>query len=486
VAVPNNPGKWQTPAHHWPDYPLGSGGVPTLAAGIATLTIGPHTIPAQTMAEVSEINPTGYDLGEVFVLGANGAAGWLTYSATYPPTSASPNPGPGTYRGGGIVETPERGPVLPAAPGNAQSWLFYSSTGGFYWGATKTPRAADDAFLGWVLTSANAVIAFSTRKIGTGPEPFIVPYPVPQLAVAPDGDTGVAGAPSFGVGVATMGQLQISGLGFADTSNTASITSGTAQIWYVDETAGVDFTVSDPMDAAVKTLTASGPLPTSVPYYLLIDGEVVQVTAAAGAVGTVVRGQLSSAAAGHDTGAVCRTVVSKTVVFPLPLGFIGTEAAGQWALDVPLRCGLVVAVSMLVTNGAGNSPATLNNYSSGFTDNGLRVLSGGQITFSVPGLLAVQAGAAPAAVLPASTSVRDIFATLNQSGVGWPTGAAVVAKVRISGQVVATLTIPLGQAVSNVILGNYLYIAAGQVVTCDVTQVGSTYPGAGLTVMVRL
>jgi hypothetical protein len=64
----------------------------------------------------------------------------------------------------GAMYRPDVAPALPAAPAGARSWLFYNSSG-FYWRATAVPNAADDAFIGWVRTSATAVVMTSSQRI---------------------------------------------------------------------------------------------------------------------------------------------------------------------------------------------------------------------------------------------------------------------------------------------------------------------------------
>lgn len=665
IAMPTVPGDgiYHPPAHY---TPLGAPAIPTLLAGVATVTIGAHSIQPQSLVEVSEINPTGYDLGEVYVFAATSTA--IEYSVPYPPSNASPYPGPGTYVSGGVVETPETGPILPAAPADAQSWLYYNSTNGFYWQPGFGAANSGDAFLGWVVTNATDVIETSSRKIGSGPELFIVPYPLALAQIGPSSGSP-APAPRFAIIVQPEGFLQVNNVSLLGNATTPDVTSGTLTLYYVDETQGYQGTVATAIASTDTTITSSGQLvvgyvliddeivylssvaavgsqwqanlfaacswqitlsgtpnagavitltigsssweytiqpgdtlltiavalaalPVSTPYsvsatgghltiisldttlmsignitanttgtgltaavapgsspatytmtlsgtptagatiilnvgnnaypYAILNTDTLNSIAAAlaalpqdtdfsisaasavitiglltpalvltgtglGATVTSSRAALGSAAAAHSIGAIIWPVQAPPMVTILPfqLGMFGTPAAAQWTQSVQFRCYGLVAATLFVTNGAGNSPTTTKNFSLGpGTRHGrLRAFSGGQITFSVPGVLAIQSLAAPIALLPQNTSVNDISAVIQQA----PTGAALTCALLLNGQPFSgTLTIAASATQSNVVDGSNLLIPAQVPLSLEVTAVGTTYPGQGLTVVVRL
>ena len=81
---------------------------------------------------------------------------------------------------------------------------------------------------------------------------------------------------------------------------------------------------------------------------------------------------------------------------------------------MPLPDARVASAELFVTNQKGNSPTTGISLTQ-FDDGGLRTLSGGQYTIQVEGYLAVDAMAAPAMVVDASHSVRDVYAVLGAS-----------------------------------------------------------------------
>ncbi len=107
----------------------------------------------------------------------------------------------------------------------------------------------------------------------------------------------------------------------------------------------------------------------------------------------------------------------------------------------------IACAQLFVTNLKGNSPTTeialTNN-----VDIGLRTLSGGQYSIQVEGFLAVDAIAAPALVVDAAHSVRDVFAVMG-TGADQP----VMMQVNVNGASYCQLTVPVAQLISNSIDG---------------------------------
>jgi hypothetical protein len=100
----------------------------------------------------------------------------------------------------------------------------------------------------------------------------------------------------------------------------------------------------------------------------------------------------------------------------------------------------------------------------------------------VDGYLAVESAVAPALVVEAAHSVRDVFAVL-----GSVADAVVRLRVDVDGSPYCTLSIPAGMTTSPAADGNVTGpLAAGAKVTLAVLSVGQTYPGANLTVLIRL
>jgi hypothetical protein len=119
----------------------------------------------------------------------------------------------------------------------------------------------------------------------------------------------------------------------------------------------------------------------------------------------------------------------------------------------------------------------------GTIENGLRTLSGGQISFQIDGFLAIEDGAAPDFYVDASHAVRDICAFARQS----PSGSSVELRLKQDDIEYCRLTIPAGSTTSDVRTGVDLGpLWEGSRLTLDIVKVGSDAPGADLTVMVRL
>jgi len=116
------------------------------------------------------------------------------------------------------------------------------------------------------------------------------------------------------------------------------------------------------------------------------------------------------------------------------------------------------------------------------TDLGLRTTSGGQYTIQVDGFLAVDQYAAPALVMDASHAVREIYAVL-----GTAADAPIQLQLNVNGNLYCPLTFGTSTLVSNSVAGNTLApLAAGSQVSLAILSVGQTYPGADLTVLIRM
>jgi hypothetical protein len=141
----------------------------------------------------------------------------------------------------------------------------------------------------------------------------------------------------------------------------------------------------------------------------------------------------------------------------------------------------VASAELFVTNARGNSVVG-SIYVTNNDDNGLRTLSGGQYSIQVEGFLAVDAAAAPPLIVESSHAVRDIYAILGKAADG-----PVVVQLKADGVDYCTLNFAAGQFVSSSVDGLTLPpLAAGAKVTLGVAQVGQAYPGADLTVLIRL
>ena len=306
-----------------------------------------------------------------------------------------------------------------------------------------------------------------------------------QIGGGGSGDRAAAAAPTFAIGAAPLGGgAQLSAVSFGDLSNTHSISSGTLTLHYWNELSGQPgLTVATAMGISDQAVSLSAAGSATAGTFVQIDQEVMQVTAVGtgGAWYTVTRGMHGSTAATHAAQTPIYTLANTTVVAAFPQQFFGTPYSGSWMFPIAMPDVRVASAELYVTNDWGNSPTAAicltNN-----DDGGLRTLSGGQYTIQVGGCLAVDQSAAPPLVVEATHSVRDVFAVL-----GTAADAAVQVQLNVNGGAYCTLTIPAGQLASTAATGVTLPPLAAQTqITLSVLSVGQTYPGADLTVLIRL
>jgi hypothetical protein len=177
--------------------------------------------------------------------------------------------------------------------------------------------------------------------------------------------------------------------------------------------------------------------------------------------------------------------VRKIFILPFSRDFFGSPSSGSYSCPIYLPEARVASAELFVTNGKGNSPTAVKQFT-GTTSEGLRTLSGGQISIQVEGFLAIQSGAAPALVMDAPHSMRDLFAVVSEA----PTGAGIELRLRQNEDEICRLTIPTGGTQSNVVDGFGLPpLQAQALLHLDILSVGQTSdttPGRDLTVIVRL
>ena len=142
---------------------------------------------------------------------------------------------------------------------------------------------------------------------------------------------------------------------------------------------------------------------------------------------SVTRAIDGSQAAAHAAQTPVYHLLSKTVIAPFPPEFFGSPYSGSWSYPIALPDVRVASAELFVTNQQGNSPAQ-DICLTHTTDSGLRTLSSGQYSIQVDGYLAVDQSAAPALVMDASHSVRDVSAVL-----GTAADAAVGLQLNVNG-----------------------------------------------------
>ena len=103
----------------------------------------------------------------------------------------------------------------------------------------------------------------------------------------------------------------------------------------------------------------------------------------------------------------------------------------------------------------------------------------GQVVLSVPGTLGMQSNAAPLLTFASAVTPAGLVGLLKQTAIG----AAVSAQLMVAGVPYVTLTIPAGQ--TQVSIPGAGTIAGGALVTLNITSVGTTFPGAGLSIILQ-
>ena len=299
------------------------------------------------------------------------------------------------------------------------------------------------------------------------------------------GDTGVPPTPFFGLGANPRGGIvELSGVSFSDLTNTHSITSATLTMYYWDELQGTPtVSLASAVDAVADLVGLNAAAAAAVGSFVQVDREVMLVEELqnGGQQYRVTRGVHGTTAATHDAGKPVYRLSTRTAISSFPEGFFGSPYSGSWKDPIPMADVRVASAELLVTNSRGNSPVA-SIYLTNNDDNGLRTLSGGQYSIQVDGFLAVDSSAAPPLVVDTAHAIRDVYAIL-----GTAADAAVQLQLKVDGAVYCSLTFPPGQFTSSAVDGLTLApLTAGAKITLAILAVGQSYPGADLTVLIRL
>ena len=294
--------------------------------------------------------------------------------------------------------------------------------------------------------------------------------------------------PVFGLNLAGQGTIELTAIGFTTFDNTHTISAGTLSLFYwheINSPTGFSLTGTVAATGASIGLAQAG---TAQPGDLIqIDSEILQVTATSngGTQYAVNRASHGSVAAAHAAGAAIYHLQRSITIVPFVKNFFGSPASGSYSHAVFLPDTRVSAAEFFVTNTIGSSPVAMAAFGA-TVDQGLRTLSGGQLSIQVEGYLAIQTGAAPALVIDTALAARDIFAIVGTA----PSGGPVLLQLRQGSNAYCLLTIPDGQTISNVVNGFGLApLAANAELNLDILSVptaSNTLPGQDLTVTIRL
>ncbi|MBV8844426.1 MAG: hypothetical protein JO307_16585, partial [Bryobacterales bacterium] len=301
-------------------------------------------------------------------------------------------------------------------------------------------------------------------------------------------DTDVPPLPVFGLNLAGQGSIELLGVAFTTLTNTHTIQAGTLSLFYWDELSSpTGFSLAAAIGTSDSTVTLS-PSGTAFPGDLIqIEAEIFQVSAVSsgGTQYTVTRASHGSAAAVHNAGTPIYHLQRNVTIVPFVKGFFGSQASGSFGYSIFLPDVRVGTAEFFVTNTIGGSPVAVGAFGA-TVDQGLRTLSGGQLSIQVEGYLAIQTNAAPPLVIDTTEAARDIFAVVGAA----PSGAPVQLQLRQGSTVYCTLTIADGATNSNVVSGFGLPpLSADAALSLDILSVptaANTVSAQDLTVTIRL
>lgn len=301
-------------------------------------------------------------------------------------------------------------------------------------------------------------------------------------------DDDVAGQPTFGLNPTGQGTVELVSVGFSDLANTRNVQAGTLTLHYWNELNGAPgiYLTADVSDTDAEIIVSAAQT-WAEGTVIQIGPEVMVVDAVfdGGIRFGVSRGSFGVSSRAHAAGSLVYALERKVYVIPFVRNFFGSPASGSFAYPIFIPDVRIAAAELYVTNSRGNSETARKAFTE-TASQGLRTLSGGQLSIQVEGYLAVRANAAPPLIIEERHSVRDVFAVVGQA----PQGASVELELQQSGQPYCRLTIPSGSTISNVIDGFGLPpLVEGAELTLNILSVGygdGVTPGADLTVTIRL
>jgi hypothetical protein len=259
-------------------------------------------------------------------------------------------------------------------------------------------------------------------------------------------DSDVPPLPVFGLNLAGQGTIDLVGVSFTSLTNTHTISAGTLTLFSWDELSSPSaFTLASGASASDVTVTLNATGPASVGDLIQIDGEILQVSgiAGGGVEYQVSRGSHGGAAVAHAAGVAVYHLHKDVTIVPFVQDFFGSPASGSYSASVFLPDVRIGAAEFFMTNVRGNGPVAQAAFGA-TVDQGLRTLSGGQLSIQVDGYLAVQTDAAPPLAVETTLAVRDIFAVVKDA----PSGGPIQLQLRQGTSVFCTLTIADGQTIS--------------------------------------
>lgn len=303
------------------------------------------------------------------------------------------------------------------------------------------------------------------------------------------GDTGVPPKPSFGLGLVEEGTVSITGISFPTPTNLATVFIGQLGILFWDEQqAPTPVSLVDAIDDLVTNVKLAGlPALLAEGDHIQIDEEIFRVTGAPIAPDTypVERARYQTFAATHTASTAVFVLTREEMTIPFVPGYFTTSAASGFRFNFRMPNVRISAADLTLYNRVGPSERGEANYT-GFTNFGIRTLSGGQITMNLSGYLAIESSAGNSYVLDRLTVVRDVSAYVQEP----PAGANVEIMVRINGDPLCELLIEAGSHVATAVNRfNQPALPAGGKLSFDILNVPPASvgtPGRDLTILLQI
>lgn len=311
-----------------------------------------------------------------------------------------------------------------------------------------------------------------------------------QVGVGTTGgiDGGPPSKPAFGFSIVEEGTISIGGIGFDALENLGSVYVGQLGIHFWDELAapntvslGTTISASD-QSVAINGLSA----PLSVGTMIQVGKEILVTTAeeAAGHAYAVSRGRYQSSAISHASAALVFVLSQRDLTIPFVPGYFNSTAAVGFLYNFRMPNVRVSAADFTLYNRIGASERAEESYTI-LSEDGARTLSGGQITMSVQGYLAIEASAGTCFVVDRATVVRDVYAFVQEA----PVGAPIEIIIYVNGIVYCDLSIAAGGRVADAVSRfNHAPIPANATISFDIVNVPSSAvgtPGKDLTVVLQ-
>lgn len=300
--------------------------------------------------------------------------------------------------------------------------------------------------------------------------------------------------PTFGLGRAQDGSLELAAIGFTTLTNTRTISGGTLTLYAWNELRSPSAQLlATAIGASDTAIALTAPRPVGGPVAEAVIGDLVQIGAellritalsSDGLTYAVARGSHESTAAGYGPGTPVYYLDRNLFIVPFVRDFFGSPASGRYSQPIYWPDVRVAAAEFSVTNVFGASPVSERNLIS-TTALGLRTLSGGQLTLQFDGPLVIGSSVTPILLVERRQAIGEIYAVVADAPTG--IGGSVVTRVMRNGVAFAEVTILMGMTESNTVSGFGLPpLEPNERLTIDIVNVPSSAigtPGRDLTVI---